>query len=166
MIRIRKIEGPNLYTDLEALFALDQICFRPGIAYSRDDLKYFLAQPGSLSFTVADDKNKLLGFAIVEVGFEVRGPVGHIVTIDVDPLQRRKGIGRALMQAMLDGLAAEGAVAVRLEVAVDNPDAQSFYRGFDFVPKGRKRRFYLGTVDAVVMERPVAMAVSAARANS
>jgi ribosomal-protein-alanine N-acetyltransferase len=149
VICIRKIERG----DLDQLFALDKICFRHGIAYSKSDLNYFIRHARSLSFAAVDAVQKLVGFAIVESQLESGRRVGHIVTIDVDPQVRRQGVGRLLMQAMLDGLVALGTDFVRLEVAVDNIAAQAFYKKFGFAATGRIHGFYLGRLDAVTMQR-------------
>jgi [ribosomal protein S18]-alanine N-acetyltransferase len=151
VIHIRKIERG----DLDRLFALDKACFRPGIAYSKSDLNYFIRRARSLSFAAVDSFENLLGFAIAESGLEHGTRIGHIVTIDVDPASRRKGIGQQLMQAMIDGLSEVGAIAVRLEVAVDNLEAQAFYRQLGFIPTGRIPGFYMGTLDALTMQRPL-----------
>jgi ribosomal-protein-alanine N-acetyltransferase len=149
VIHLRGVER----ADLDALFALDQQCFRPGIAYSRAALRYFLNQPRSRSIVAEDDTSKaILGFIIAQIYLEHARRIGHIITIDVAPSERRRGLGRTLMQEMLDRLAAEVST-VRLEVAVDNVDAQDFYRRFGFAQTGRIRGFYLGTLDALVMER-------------
>jgi [ribosomal protein S18]-alanine N-acetyltransferase len=140
--------------DLDALFSLDQQCFRPGIAYSRDALRYFLSHPRSHSIVAEDDTSKaILGFIIAEIYLEHARRIGHVMTIDVAPSERRRGLGRTLMQEMLDRLAAAEVSTVRLEVAVDNVDAQDFYQRFGFAQTGRIRGFYLGTLDALVMER-------------
>lgn len=146
MISIRNIERE----DLDQLFALDQICFRPGIAYSKKDLSYFIRHPRSLSFAAVDDVHGIAGFAIVELA---RNNVGHIVTIDVAPERRREGIGRLLMQSMIDGLAAWNVSTIRLEVAVDNLEAQSFYLRHGFVQTGRIPGFYMGSLDALTMQK-------------
>jgi [ribosomal protein S18]-alanine N-acetyltransferase len=156
VISIRKVERE----DLDQLFALDNICFRPGIAYSKSDLNYFIRHARSLSFAAVDEAKKLVGFAIVESQLEKGRRIGHIVTIDVAPELRRKGVGRQLMQAMIDGLTALQAESVRLEVAVDNLEAQSFYHRFGFTPTGRIPGFYMGTLDALTMQRPLISAVS------
>ena len=150
MIHLRGVER----SDLDALFALDQQCFRPGIAYSRADLRYYLAHPRSLSIIAEDDSTKaILGFIIAESYLEHGRPIGHIITIDVAPSERRKGLGGRLMNAMLDRLTGVGAAILRLEVAVDNIDAQAFYRRLGFSQTGRIRGFYLGRLDALVMEK-------------
>lgn len=138
---------------MEALFALDHKCFPPRIAYSRADLRYFLSRPLSITVAAEDEARALVGFAIAESYLEGGKRVGHIVTIDVEPAVRRQGVGQALMTAMLDGLRKLEAVLVRLEVAVDNGAAQAFYRHHGFRETGRIAGFYMGTLDALTMEK-------------
>lgn len=149
MIHLRGVEQ----TDLDALFALDRECFRPGIAYSRADLRYYLSHPRSFSVVAEDSAKHILGFAIAESYLEEGRRIGHVITIDVAPAMRKQGLGRMLMEAMLDSLRAAEAVAVRLEVAIDNLDAQAFYERLGFVKTGRIRGFYLGTLDALTMKK-------------
>lgn len=135
---------------MDALFALDQVCFSPGIAYSKAELKYFLFHPRSIS-VVAESAAAIAGFAIVEFPLENGRRIGHIVTIDVSPAQRRKGVGRLLMDALLDFCREAEASRLRLEVAVDNDGALAFYRGLGFAETGRIRGFYMGKLDALQM---------------
>jgi [ribosomal protein S18]-alanine N-acetyltransferase len=151
VISIRKIERE----DLDQLFALDRICFRPGIAYSKAELNYFIRHPRTLSLAAVDETDSLAGFAMVELESGNGISIGHIVTIDVDPAQRRKGIGTVLMNAMIEGLSKLDADGVRLEVAVDNLEAQGFYQRHGFIETGRIPGFYMGTLDALTMQRPL-----------
>jgi [ribosomal protein S18]-alanine N-acetyltransferase len=146
-VRIRLVERE----DVEALFALDQACFRQGIAYSKAELTYFLFHPRSIS-VVAENDGGIVGFAIVECLLEKGRSVGHVVTIDVAPAKRRQGVGRLLMESLLDFCIKSRAVLLRLEVAVDNASAIAFYGKQGFVEMGRIRGFYLGRLDALQME--------------
>ena len=151
MIHLRGVEP----SDLDALFALDHKCFPLGIAYSRADLRYYLSHPRSLSVVAEDTAKCIRGFAIAESYIEEGRRIGHVITIDVAPAARRNGLGRVLMDALLDGLCAIETAKVRLEVAIDNVDAQAFYRQLGFVKTGRIRGFYLGKLDALAMEKPL-----------
>lgn len=153
MIRIRPVGRE----ELDALFALDQVCFRPGIAYSKVELKYFLFRPGAISM-IAEGEGGIAGFAIVAVRAERGARIGHIVTLDVDPARRRHGVGKLLMDALMERCREDGAAVMRLEVAVDNESAIRFYRRLGFEATGRIRGFYMGKLDALVMERGLAVA--------
>jgi ribosomal-protein-alanine N-acetyltransferase len=149
VIHLRGVERE----DLDVLFVLDRECFRPGIAYSRADLRYYLSHPRSISVLAEDSTKHILGFAIVESYLEEGTRIGHLITIDVASASRRQGLGRILMEALLDGLRAIEAATVRLEVAIDNVDAQAFYLRLGFAKTGHIRGFYLGTLDALTMEK-------------
>lgn len=158
VIHLRGVERP----DLDALFALDQACFRPGIAYSRADLGYYLSHPRSISIVAEDDATKSLpGFVIAETHLEEGRRIGHIITIDVAPAARKSGLGRMLMEAMLDRLGTLGTAMVRLEVAIDNAVAQCFYQRLGFSCTGRIAGFYMGKLDALVMEKSLSPCVDA-----
>ena len=146
MIRIRLVARE----DLNTLFALDQACFRAGIAYSKLELRYFLFHPSSISL-IAEDEKGIAGFAIAEIRAEKGSRTGHIVTIDVDPARRRQGVGRVLMEALTERCREAEAVRLLLEVAVDNDAAIAFYRQLGFVETGRIPGFYMGTLDALTM---------------
>ncbi|MGC2545618.1 MAG: N-acetyltransferase [Silvibacterium sp.] len=148
MVRIRLATRE----DMESLFALDQACFRPGIAYSLAELRYFLFHPRSISL-VAEEESDLAGFAIAKISAVSGKRFGHIVTIDVVSARRKQGVGRKLMNALIEACRAEGALSMRLEVAVDNDGALEFYRLLGFTETGRIRAFYMGKLDALRMEK-------------
>ena len=140
--------------DLDALFAIDQECFRPGIAYSRVELRYYLSRPRAVSILAEDDPDgAIVGFAIAETYLQKGLPVGHIITIDVRSSSRGRGIGRLLMDAIQAQLREAGATHIKLEVAADNDAAQAFYQRFGFAQTGRIPGYYMGKFDAFLMEK-------------
>lgn len=138
--------------EFRELYALDQACFAPGISWSKAELRYFLKYPGNAAFA-ADDSGRLAGFAIAGKHLRKGKMLGRLITIDVDSGLRRRGLGQALLTAAVDWLRREGATAVVLEVAVDNLAAQAFYERHGFVRTGRIPGYYLGRIDALVMEK-------------
>jgi ribosomal-protein-alanine N-acetyltransferase len=138
-----------LSTDFEQLFRLDQVCFEPGIAYSRDELRRFLSM-SSCEGVVAESERRVVGFAI---GYLSRGKVAHVVTLDVDPKRRREGLGRELLEDLLARLAAQGARRVRLEVSTENRGAIAFYEKLGFILLGTIRDYYSPGADAFEMEK-------------
>jgi len=141
-------------TDLDALFAIDRQCFRPGIAYPRSAFRYYLNDPDSILILAEDDEGgRVLGFVIAEASLDHGEAAGHIITIDVRPSMQRRGLGRMLMEAFLGALRAAGAAVVTLEVAADNDAAQAFYQQFGFSETGRIAGYYMGTLDALMMEK-------------
>src|ERR1700728_285621 len=99
----------------EVLQEIDKNCCEPAIAYSRGQLREYLALPGA-DCVVAEAGRKIAGFLVA--AHERR--VGYIVTIDVLKAYRRARVGTLLLVEAEPRLAAAGARQVELETATDN----------------------------------------------
>jgi len=77
---------------------------------------------------------------------------GHILNVAVDPACRGMGVGRLLVQRVLEDCRAAGAAFVSLEVRVSNVAAITLYRPMGFVETGRRKRYYENGEDALMME--------------
>ncbi len=153
MIRLRGFQEG----DLVKLHQLDQVCFSREIAYTRAELLYFLDHP-KCSCWIAESEEpdtRLSGFVIVERATRKKRLTGHIITLDVDPGDRRRGLGTLLMHTAEEQMKHEGIEVMSLEVAENNAAAQQFYRRLGFVASGRIPKFYGGRVDAEVMEKTI-----------
>jgi ribosomal-protein-alanine N-acetyltransferase len=126
-------------SDLDALYALDQMCFDSGIAYSRAELRQILRSASGCA-VLAEAAGGVAGFA---AGYVSARGAGHVVTLDVAPGFRRKGIGRALFSDLLARFERSGAQEIRLEVEVENKPAIAFYEAFGF-RSGRRSADYYG----------------------
>lgn len=154
--------------DFDTLWAIDQSCFTPDIAYSRYELQVYLRRPGAFAL-VADlsgqgqqlSKNApparsvpsqpaILAFVVAETS---RRGIGHVITIDVRPAIQRQHIGSALLDAAELRLRAANCHAVRLETAVNNASALSFYKrhGYDVIKV--IPHYYSNGVDALLLEK-------------
>src|ERR1700693_5065064 len=80
---------PVASADLEALHELDAVCFEPGIAYSRGELRRFLGL-ATAEGLVAEEDGTIAGFAI---GYLSGRRVGHGGDVDGAPAPRRGGPG-------------------------------------------------------------------------
>jgi ribosomal-protein-alanine N-acetyltransferase len=138
--------------DLPALLHLDARCFPPQISYSRAELEYFVRHPRSTT-TIAEAGGQVAAFCVVDWKLESGRKVGHFITIDVSPEQRRIGLGRLLMQAGEAELAGMGCIAITLEVAANNGGAQMFYERLGYQPTGRIPGYYADGTDALVLRK-------------
>lgn len=145
--------------DLEALWRLDQSCFVAGISYSRAELRYYIDRKSAFTI-LAEEGEQLLGFLVAD---RDRRGFGHIITIDVDPKQQRKGIGTLLMKSAEDRLREAGCKSVLLETAVDNLKALSFYKRHGYSVIKMLPRYYLNSVDGLLMGKSVAQDAGTAR---
>jgi ribosomal-protein-alanine N-acetyltransferase len=135
--------------DFDMIWRMDQECFPPGMAYSRQELRQYVRHRGSFTLVAADaDQGKAAGFIVVH-----DGPVGHVITIDVIAEARRSGVGTMLLEAAEDRLRAGGSRAVGLETAVDNLAALSFYKRHGYNVIRTWPRYYSNGVDALVMKK-------------
>jgi [ribosomal protein S18]-alanine N-acetyltransferase len=148
-LRIRKAQDEDTAT----LYAIDQSCFGPGIAWSRAELFYFLKHPRNFSLVAEDEQAAIVGFAVAGLRRGRGELAGHLITIDVRAAERRRGVGQALLAATEERLRARNAGSIELEVAVDNRAALEFYERQGFVRTGRIPGYYLGRIDALTMEK-------------
>jgi [ribosomal protein S18]-alanine N-acetyltransferase len=137
--------------DFQTLWRLDQECFPPGIAYSRQELEAYIHDRQAFTLVAEDEPRKAgkaAGFIVVH-----SAPTGHVVTIDVIARARRSGVGSMLLQAAEDRLRAAGSRAVGLETAVDNLAALSFYKRHGYSVVRTWPRYYSNGVDALVLKK-------------
>jgi len=66
----------------------------------------------------------------------------EILTLAVDPVARRRGLGARLVRDGAAAAAAGGAVRLFLEVADDNPAALALYARAGFLEAGRRPGYY------------------------
>jgi ribosomal-protein-alanine acetyltransferase len=143
--------------DLDEVMALETATF-PGDAWSTESMASELASPhGHYLVAVAEDGaiDAYAGLAVPDGGEQ-----GDIQTIAVAERARRRGLGRALLQSLLDEARRRGASEVLLEVRADNPGAQALYESFGFERIAVRRRYYRGGVDAIIMRLVLAEADS------
>ena len=69
-------------------------------------------------------------------------PDAEIVTLDVHPRWRRRGLGRELLRLAGAGAATRGVCRVRLHVAADNAAALALYRGEGYRVTGLVPDYY------------------------
>ena len=98
---------------------------------------------------VAGARPALAGFAIMDFGDER----AHLVLLAVQPLQRRLGIGRRLVEWLLESSVTAGMASVHLELRADNAAGRRFYRALGFSETVLIPRYYDGREAAMRMIR-------------
>ncbi|HEU4720211.1 MAG TPA: GNAT family N-acetyltransferase [Gemmatimonadaceae bacterium] len=92
----------------------------------------------SVAVLVADDVGDVVGYAygVVE-GYDymaLRGPAGVLHDIIVDPEARGRGVGRRLLDAVIEDMRARGAPRLVLSTAARNEAAQRLFASAGFRP--------------------------------
>ena len=146
--------------DFSALHKLDQSCFPPGIAYSKNMLRYFLAQ-AEAECLVAEDGKKIVGFLISEEN----PPLGHIITLDVAESHRRQGIATMLLHESEAHLAFRGVRTVLLETAISNEAGIAFWERHGYRREAVRKNYYPGHLDAYEMRKRLDTSAAAGAAG-
>jgi ribosomal-protein-alanine N-acetyltransferase len=140
--------------DFGHLLEIDQACFIEGIAYSEDELRYFLSMPSTSALVgVEDGVGVIQGFIIADCFRQPRTSraMGRVITIDVAPQAQHSGLGTLLLAKAETVLFEAGCDSVLLEVAVDNDSALRFYKKHGYSVLKTLPRYYLDSIDGLLM---------------
>jgi ribosomal-protein-alanine N-acetyltransferase len=131
----------------ERLAALHNASFTTPRPWSADEFRGLLAQNNIHLIPHPH------GFALISIA----GPEAELLTLAVDPDQRRQGIAQGLMAAMETQCRSQNIEEVFLEVVEDNTAARALYVANGFTVKGARKDYYNGPkgtkVSAVVMAK-------------
>ncbi len=145
--------------DLDAMFALDELCFEGPFRFSWSMMRRFAEAKKAL--VVVADEDGLAGFCIVHVERAEGVRVGYVVTLDVAERWRRKGIAAELMRRVeMDSRDAE-CEAMILHVSTGNAAAICFYQRCGYERVGREARFYGAGGDAWIYRKLLTVATRA-----
>ena len=144
---------PMRWWDIEALLPLEQELFGPG-AWTAETFWSELAHPETRWYVVAEgDDGRPLGYA----GLLAPGAEADVQTVAVAPAAQGQGLGRILLEALIEQSREREASSLLLEVRADNAPAIGLYtkRGFEQIAI-RRRYYQPEDVDALVMRlRPL-----------
>lgn len=134
--------------EADALAAVHGRAFAKG--WSAGDIGELISGPGGFALLV-EEGDRPVGFILCRA----MAGEAEVLTLAVDPAARRRGLGRALVEAALGAARMAGAEAMFLEVAHDNAPALALYEAAGFARAGVRRGYYArgleGSADAVVM---------------
>jgi ribosomal-protein-alanine N-acetyltransferase len=138
--------------DLEAIFRLDEVCFAEEFRFDRGSMSAFAGDKDAVSL-IAEDRGELIGFVIAHVKrVETEWRV-YIVTLDVAPEWRRKGLARELMAEVEARSLADGARRIHLHVFMGNDAAIRFYERLGYESIRIIRGYYGAGLDAIVYRK-------------
>ena len=141
--------------DDAAMYALDLECFAPPFRFTRRAMRRFAEQPGAIALLAETDDQppnpprQLAAFVIAHM----EGRTAYIVTLDVAPGFRRRGLARTLMQQTESRALAAGAHEIALHVFTGNIDAITFYESLGYSRLRMVENFYARGVHALVYSK-------------
>ena len=97
---------------------------------------------------MAENQDGLAGYVIADIRYEKEG---HIISIAVREHERRKGIAKALMEAVEAEFARAMVEVIRLEVRVSNAAAIQLYESLGYAAEEVMSGYYRDGEDALRM---------------
>ncbi|MGE5508808.1 MAG: ribosomal protein S18-alanine N-acetyltransferase [Chitinophagales bacterium] len=137
---------PMQVGDLEDVLRIEEASFPT--PWSRFAFLSELLENERAVYLVAREDGRVVGY----VGMWRILNEGHITNLAVHPDQRRRGIGRRLLQALVNISRTRGIDRLTLEVRVSNTPAQTLYESFGFRSAGVRPGYYQDNdEDALIM---------------
>jgi [ribosomal protein S18]-alanine N-acetyltransferase len=134
------------YADLPQVIAIERRSFPT--AWSLAMFVLELSKPSGICLA-ARREGRLVGYLVCS-RYDV---VWHVMNIAVDPDERRRGIGSALLDALVERVR-DPEAQYTLEVRPSNGPAIELYERHGFRSAGRRRRYYQDNgEDALIMWR-------------
>jgi len=132
--------------DLDGVMRIERACF--DAPWPRSVMADEIRGLGCSRLEVAVDAGGVAGFMI----FQVIPPEAHLINLAVTPGDQRRGVGRALLERLLDVVRDEGVTTVFLEVRASNLVAQRLYAEAGFERIDVRRGYYADNgEDALVL---------------
>ena len=125
---------------LDKLYQIEEQCFDQE-AFTKRQIAYLLTDYNTIAL-VAKANGDIVGFIIVQVEIENDTLFGHIITVNVAPSYRRKGIARKLLEEIEDIFKQKGIGECHLEVREDNNAALKLYQSLGYQKIGKLERYY------------------------
>jgi ribosomal-protein-alanine N-acetyltransferase len=144
--------------DWLAMYALDLVCFEPVFQFSRRAMRSFAETPGAVTVLaetqreLANSESELAGFCLTQL----EDRTGYVVTLDVAPAWRRRGLASRLMAEVESKLHSIGAEEMELHVFTGNAGAIRFYEKFGYTQTGMAENFYARGLHAFLYRKKFA----------
>jgi [ribosomal protein S18]-alanine N-acetyltransferase len=131
-----------------AQMARDYIEAGLGWSYQPRRIGQLIRDP-DVTTLVARDAGCIVGFAIMSFGDDR----AHLVLLAVHPSRRRRGIGRRMLDWLVESATTAGTSSIHVELRADNAPAYAMYEAAGFAETFRVPRYYRGRETAVRMLR-------------
>ena len=140
------IVRPMVMTDVDGVMAVEHDSFLT--PWSRSAFEEELAQNRLARYIVAVENGEIVGYA----GTWLVINEAHVTNVAVSGQRRREGIGRLLMQKLMELARDNDMESMTLEVRVSNAAARHLYEQLGFVEAGIRKNYYSETKeDALIL---------------
>lgn len=133
--------------DIDAIVRVENACF--STPWSIDAIKHEICENKLADFMIAcDEENNIIGY----IGIWTLLDECQINRIAVMPEKRKIGIGKTILNHVIELTRDMGVKSWYLEVRESNTAAQALYRNAGFSSVGTRKNYYINPVeDAVLM---------------
>jgi ribosomal-protein-alanine acetyltransferase len=135
---------------LDKLCEIEKQCFEQE-AFTKQQLSYLLTAYNVIGLAALVN-DEIAGFAIARVDIKRNEQFGHIVTVDVKPAYRHKGIAQKLLQEIETILRERGIKECRLEVRENNVAALNLYQKLGYKKVSKLEKYY-GTAHGLYLKK-------------
>ena len=144
-----KIEKASI-EHLDRLCEIEMKCFEKE-AFTKQQIACLLTDSDSV-ILVSRVKGEIVGFVIGKTYIDKKPASGQILTIDVSPKHRRKGIGERLLHEIEKTFKDKSVKICHLEVRENNFVALSLYQKLGYKKVGRLEKYY-GNADGICLRK-------------
>ncbi len=131
---------------LDQIFEIEKQNYNPH--WSKDYILFNIRLPQNLKkFFVTKIENLVVGYIVCWLSEET----AHIHNIAVRKEFQNQGIGKRMLEYLIENLKLNGTKSIILEVRKSNLQAISLYKKFDFKEVSIKPKFYPDGEDAIFM---------------
>ena len=139
---------PMVMTDVDGVMAVEHDSFLT--PWSRSAFEEELAQNRLARYIVAEEDGQVVGYA----GMWLVINEAHVTNVAVSGSRRGEGIGRLLMETLMELARENGMGSMTLEVRVSNMVARHLYETLGFAEAGIRKNYYSETKeDALILWR-------------
>jgi ribosomal-protein-alanine N-acetyltransferase len=142
--------------DFAALYAIEEVCFRPPHQFSRTYMRRLIRQPHAATW-IAEEGEKMVGFGLVEWTQNEVGVLAYVQTLEVLPEVRGRGVGGELLGRLEGSVREADASFIWLHVDAENVSAIRVYEKHAYQAQGTEQDYYGPGRAAVIYAKTITL---------
>ena len=146
MVKIRKFS----LADLKEVMEIEKVSFPNREALSGNYFKS-LYQKYPEGFIVAESEGRIIGYTIGQP----KNESAEIISLAVDPIWRKKGIGKTLTNFLINNFKEKGVKEISLHARIKNKAGITLYQNLGFQILKTIKNYYQNGDDAYLMKKKI-----------